>query len=175
MLDLVLINTGNDSSNKGEYSSRFTAAINYAKGKIARERYAPDYSETVTLEGEILTVSTLTKVFLKVKKITDTNGSELDWERLSGTQIKVPGQTSVVILYSYLPADLVNASDVLDFPLATIDHQILCFYAIYQYFLIEGGNNDLAISGYWLNLWNDGFSSITTNIGGRRVIKDRGW
>lgn len=171
MIDLILVNTDNDSSDKAEYSPRFIAALNYAKGKIARERYSPDFSETITLTDEIFLTSDLTKQLLRIKKITESNGCELGWERLSSTQIKVPGQTSVTILYNYLPEDLVNPTDVLDMPISVIDPQILCFYAIYQYFLIEGGNNDLAISGYWLGLWNDGFNSINSNIGEVRKIK----
>ena len=125
MIDLILTNTGNDSSNKAEYSSRFIAALNYAKGKIARERYSPDFSETITLTDEVFLTSSLTKQLIKIKKITDSGGYELDWERLSSTQIKVPGQTSVTVLYNYLPADLVNGTDVLDLPI--VDPQIPCF------------------------------------------------
>jgi hypothetical protein len=172
MLDQILENTANDLSSKDEYSPRFKAAINYAKNKIAKERYAPDHSETVTLTDEVYDVSNLTKSIIKIKKITTTDGYELDWERLSSTQIKVPGQTSAVILYTYLPANLVNASDVLDFPSSVVDPQILCFYATYQYLLVEGGNNDLAISSYWLNLWNDGFENIRDSIGELHRIKD---
>jgi len=171
MITLILVNTDNDSSDKIEYSPRFIAAINYAKGKIARERYSPDFSETIGLVDEVFIITDLTKQLLKIKKISDENGSELEWERLSTTQIKVPCYTSVTILYNYLPANLVNGADILDIPESVVDHQILCFYAIYQYFLIEGGNNDLATSGYWLNLWNDGLNSINPNIGEVRKIK----
>jgi hypothetical protein len=171
MIDLILINTDNNSSDKVEYASRFTAALNYAKGKIARERYSPDYSEEIALTDEIFVTTALTKQLLKIKRIEDPNGSELSWERLSSTQIKVPGQTSVTILYNYLPADLVNDADILDLPISAIDPQILCFYAIYQYYLIEGGADDLDKSGYWLGLWNDGFENINSNIGEVRKIR----
>lgn len=172
MIDQILENTANDSSSKDEYSPRFKAALNYAKNKIAKERYAPDYSETVTLIDGVYDLSNLTKKIIKVKKITDSQGYNLEWERLSSSQIKVYNQTSATILYSYLPADLVNADDTLDFPLSIVDPNILCFFATYQYFLVEGGNNDIAISSFWLNLWNDGFNSIKSSIGEVKRIKD---
>ncbi|MDP4160856.1 MAG: hypothetical protein Q8911_14015 [Bacillota bacterium] len=175
MIDQILENTGNDSSSKVEYTPRFKASLNYAKNKMAKERYSPDYSETVTLTDETYNLASLTKNILKIIKITDSNNTPLNWERTSITQIKVPGQANVTIQYSYLPADLINTTDVLDFPLSVVDPQILCYFATYQYFLIEGGNNDLATSSYWLNLWNDGFNNISKNIGEVERIKEVYW
>lgn len=172
MIDQILENTANDVSSKVEYSPRFKAAINYAKNKIAKERYAPDYSETVTLTNELYNINNLSKSVIKIKKITTLDGYELDWERISTSQIRVYGQESVIILYSYLPANLVNPSDVLDFPLSIVDPQILCFYATYHYFLVEAGDDDKDSAGFWLNLWNDGFENIQTGIGEIRKIKD---
>lgn len=172
MLDIILDQTDNDSSDKAEYLARFKSAINYAKNKIAREKYAPDHSETVSLTNEVFDTSSLTKTFLRIKKITDADGYELAWERLSSTQIKVPSQDSAVVLYEYLPADLSALTDVLDFPVSVVDPLILCYFATYQYFVTEGGNDDLDKSGFWLNLWNDGFNSIKPGIGEIVKIKD---
>jgi hypothetical protein len=171
MIDIILDQTGNDSSSKSEYYSRFKSAINYAKNKIAKERYAPDYSETVALTDSKFNTSSLSKSLVRIKSITDANGYDLSWERLSSTQIRVPNQTSVTVLYSYVPADLGAAADVLDFPLNVVDPLVLCYFASYQYFLAEGGNDDLVKSGFWISLWNDGFNSIQNNIGETEKVK----
>lgn len=173
MIDICLDQTGNDSDSKSEYYTRFKNSINYAKNKIAKEKVAPDRFETITITDETFLTTTLTRPFLKIKGITDLNGYTLRWDRISSTQIKVPNQrTSVIVLYEYLPSDLSNATDELDFPPNVVDPQILCYFASYQYFLAEGGATDLGKSSYWLNLWNDGFNSIRKSIGEVVRIKD---
>lgn len=155
-------------------ANKFITALNYAKGKIVRERYMPMHYEKVTLPADkILDFSALSKSFLKLIKIEDANENEIvDYKEVATLKIKLSNYNegdSFSITYGYMPIDQVNLADVLDLPAGIVDGKIPCFYAAYQYFLIEG-KKEFARANYYLSLWNDGLETISRNIG---VINNR--
>lgn len=150
--------------------NRFKSAINYAKGKVVREQFTPTYSETVTLDAnKSFDISLLTKTFLRLIKLEDVNENELNDNKILSTyQIKLPNQNVgdiITVYYGYMPSDLSALTDTLDLPQGVVDAKVLCYYAAYQYHLIEGGNKDFDKANYYLTLFNDGITNITANFG----------
>lgn len=148
--------------------NRFINAINYVKNKIARERFIPDYVEQITLPSTlVLDLTTLSKNLIKINKITDINDVEITtYNDYATMKIKLPLNSSGDILniyYTYMPPDLVLLTDKLDFPDTIVDWKVLCFYAAYQYWLIEGGWENKHTASYYLNMYSDGFSNIQKN------------
>lgn len=169
MINECLVYTDNALSTKSKYQSRFISSINYAKNKIAKERYAPEYQETVILDAnQRFSLASLTKRFLRLISVTSSDGYGVPWYADALRTIKCPTinpNTSVMVIYQYIPADLVNTSDILDFTESIIDPKLLCKFAAYEFLVQEGGSTDLQKASYWLSLWNDGFNAINTNIG----------
>jgi hypothetical protein len=155
-------------------AKRFIQGLNYAKNKIARERYTPSYKETMTLDSDLcFSLTKLTKVFKNVVSIT-LNDSEINWIPYSSWRIRCPGNKendTITVEYRYIPQDL--SADALgayiDFPLGIVDPRTLCFYADYEYLITE---EEQAKATYWLSLWNDAFDSINPNIGETNMIKN---
>jgi hypothetical protein len=154
--------------------NRFITAINYAKGKIAREKFAPVYTEQITLDNNLrFPISSLSKTFIKVEELYYKSRTQAYWE-VDDWYIYCPDNSAGDILniqYSYIPSDLVNLTDVLDFPAGVIDPKILCYYAVYEYWLVEGSTEDLNKSDSYLSMWNDGYSMIRKTIGKPKQVK----
>lgn len=186
MLQEVAVYTGTSNElvkNGGFYTgnalilaNKFKSALNYAKNKIAREKYAPSTSETVVLDSNLqFSITSLSKSFRFVKAIKNANGYSIFWEKSVGGKIKCPNENAgdtVTVEYSYMPYDLASLFDVLDLPEYVVDPKILCYYAAYMYFVTEGNNRDLDKSQFWLGLWNDGLESINDYIGESLTITD---
>ena len=156
--------------------TRIVAELNRAVRKIARDKLALSFVEDVTLDANsMFDVTVLSKTFMRIILLADVDGQEFSFERVSTTQYKVPCSTAGAVLtltYSYIPADLANLTDILDLPDGDVDPDIVCYWADYMWFKIDGNSRK---SNTFLELWNDGFEDeINTSRGEVRRIKDWG-
>lgn len=170
----TVVKTGTEYQGKAlQIVTRFISGLNYAKNKIAKERFTPIFTENVVLDSNsIIQLSTLSKTFFKIVSMS-ANGSIVSWERKDWS-IYCPNNSTgdtVTIEYGYIPSDLVNLNDVLDFPDGVIDPEILCYFAAYRHHLIEGSDKDNNKASYYLSLWNDGFESIRSTLGKPKRVK----
>lgn len=158
-------------------ANRFTSSVNYAMGKVARERFAPVYSETVTLGADLkITLSSLSKRFVRLISLEDAYGSAVDWEKAASWKLYCPYQKSGDVLtveYEYAPADFSAATltTTLDFP-EIIDPRMFCFFAAYDYLYNQADQQSLIMANRYLTLWNDAFNTIPVNIGEISMIED---
>lgn len=144
----------------------FKSAINFAYKKIVREKYPLEYEDTVS-SGD-----PLTKKFYKLKKVSVDN-LPIDFT-IENNAIEFDYDGPVDVLYNYIPNELSSLTDVPELPDEAVDHRLLCYYAAFQYFNIE--DDDRAVK--WLNMWEDGFSSIRADKVRQTVVKriyDGGW
>ena len=156
--------------------TRIVAELNRAARKIARDKLALSYVENVTLDSNLMfDVTVLSKTFMRIILLVDVNGQEYSFERVSTAQYKVLYSTAGAVLtltYGYIPADLANLTDILDLPSGDVDPDIVCYWADYMWFKIDGNSRK---SNTFLELWNDGFEDeINTSRGEVRRIKDWG-
>lgn len=152
-------------SGKGlEYARRLLSGINYAINKVCREKIGILHSETVSLydRGQF-NISSLSKRCLRIREVK-LRGETFDFDTDASEEVVVPGManTSVEVVYEYLPAEL-TMSD-LDVELPTddryVDPRTLCQYANYQFLSEEGTEYDSARAQVWLGLFNDSFENI---------------
>ena len=156
--------------------NRIKAELNRAARKIARSKLALSYVENITLDSnKIFNVYSLSKIFAQIILLTDENGQEFSYERISTTQYKIPSSAAGAVLtiaYGYIPNDMVNMTDVLDLPNGDIDTDIVCYWADYMWFKVDGNSRK---SNTFLELWNDGFEDeINTSRGEVCRIKEWG-
>ena len=166
----VMVKSGTAYSGQAlEFATRFLSGINYAVGKIAREKYAPMTSETATLDmtGRI-PITSLSNACIRVFNVQD-NYQNLDWTIEESGCLFVPGYASgiVNVSYSFIPpafsfADL-NARLV--FPYEIVDPHLVCQYADYQFLIEDGTQDSFFKANFWLSLFNDGFSNINPTRG----------
>ena len=156
--------------------TRIVAELNRAARKIARDKLALSYVENVTLDSNLMfDVTVLSKTFMRIILLTDVDGREFSFERVSTTQYKVPYSTvgvALTLTYGYIPVDLANLTDILDLPEGDVDPDIICYWADYMWFKIDGNSRK---SNTFLELWNDGFNDeINTSRGEVCSIKEWG-
>jgi len=150
-------------------ANKFVSGLNYAKNKICRERYAPDYRQSVTLDSDLrFQPADLTYTLLYVYKVLNSDGDEITCKQFDYNNYECPYEESgatVTVYYKYLPSDFSSSSLTTEpsFAEKHVDHKLLCYYAAYQYLLLEGDTISLGKSSYWLNLWNDGFNTVLTD------------
>ena len=175
-LDTLLAKDGGGNYIDTISFTRIVAELNRATRKIARDKLALSFVEDVTLDSNLMfDVTVLNKTFMRIILLADVNGQEYSFERVSTTQYKVPYSTAGAVLtltYGYIPADLANLTDILDLPDGDVDPDIVCYWADYMWFKIDGNSRK---SNTFLELWNDGFEDeINTSRGEVRRIKDWG-
>lgn len=140
--------------------SRIRSELNRAVRKITRNKLDLTRVEGITLDDNLMfDISTLTKTFSRIKLLADVDGREFSFERVSTTQYKVPCADAGTVLnltYTYIPAQMVKLSDTLDLPSGDIDSDIVCYWAGYMWFKVEGNARK---ANQFLELWNDGFES----------------
>ena len=156
--------------------TRIVAELNRATRKIARDKLALSYVEDVTLDSSLMfDVTVLSKTFARIILLVDVDSREYSLERVSTTQYKVSCSTAGAVLtltYGYIPADMVALADVLDLPEGDVDPDIICYWADYMWFKIDGNSRK---SNTFLELWNDGFNDeINTSRGEVCRIKEWG-
>lgn len=156
--------------------SRIISALNRAYKRICREKYRLNTEDTIILDNTLtIDCNKLSKKFMLFNAVYDSNGNELAYTFKNTNIINLPYNQSgdtVIINYSYLPDDLKNMTDEPLLPDATVDHKLICYYAAYEYFIID--DNEQA--SYWLNLWNDGFNSISEQKVSQNQVNDvYGW
>lgn len=156
--------------------NRIKAELNRAVRKIVRDKLALSYAENIILDANrTFNVTLLTKSFTRIILLTDMNGQEFSYERVSTAQYQVPFSTpgtALTLTYGYIPADMVYVTDVIDLPEGDIDPDIVCYWADFMWFKIDGNSRK---SNAFLELWNDGFEDeINTSRGEVRRIKDWG-
>ena len=156
--------------------NRIKAELNRATRKIARDKLALSYAENITIDAnKIFNVASLSKAFTRIILLADINGQEFSYERISTTQYQVPYSTPGAVLnltYGYIPTDMVYATDIIDLPDGDIDTDIVCYWADYMWFKIDGNSRK---SNAFLELWNDGFDDeINTTRGEVTRIKEWG-
>lgn len=153
----------NSVSDPKNNATKILTSLNYIYKKIARERYNLVYKENVTLDSnQEFDTKTLSKTFYKIKNI-DTD----IWD--NGELIKCPSNAigdTLTLEYCYIPSDLTFA-DMTEEPLVKCDHRILCYYASFQFLQGNGQNTN-----NWLDLFNDGFSTIRQTRGKSKRVGD---
>lgn len=158
--------------------NKIVSGINYAYIKTSKEKWKPFVKESVVV-GVDNTVDTtsFTNTFNGVRKITDVSGNEIKYSFVDSITLEMFGASAgdtVYFTYYYIPDEL-SVSDLtakIIQPNGAIDNKILCFYGAYHYLTTE---ND-AQASYWLNLFNDGFDSITQQRGEIMQVKsETGW
>lgn len=129
--------------------------INAAYLKIAREKLAFEYTETITPINQEIDFKSLANTFLKLKSI-NVNGAPLLCD-IEMDKIKVFADGEVKITYYYLPKELENDLDISGLP-PNIEHRSLCYYAAFHYLNIDGDET----ASKWLSLWEDLFKNMNT-------------
>lgn len=152
----------------GELIDRFKSSINYAYQKICKEKLFPETSEDVTLDNNLqFDVSALSNAFNGIIDVKDSNGCEVTYENVRGnTKIRCPHRSQgdvVTVVYRYVPAQLEELTDEPAFSEAEVDHLLLCYYAAYDYFVIE---EERERAEDWLGRWAEGYSAISQSSGG---------
>lgn len=156
--------------------NKIRSEINRAVRKIARDKLALSYAENIILDSnKMFNITSLTKAFTRIILLTDINGQEYSFDRVSTTQYQVPysaSGTALTLTYGYIPEDMVYTTDIIDLPEGDIDTDIVCYWADYMWFKIDGNSRK---SNTFLELWNDGFNDeINTSRGEVCRIKDWG-
>lgn len=173
----VIVRGQSGYTGKGlEYVNRLLSGINYAKNMICRQRWAPPYRETVTLDAySVFNTADLTHNCLRIREIAfNEYALPFDMDDMDDVMVSMGAipNSAVEVTYEYLPPDLTLADlDVnLPFPDRVVDGKVLAQYADYQFLTEEGTDYDSARAGYWLGLFNDSFSAIIGQHKQRRVV-----
>ena len=153
--------------------NRIKAELNRATRKIARDKLALSRVENITIDAnKMFDVALLNKAFTRIILLADINGQEFSYKRISTTQYQVsysaPG-TVLNLTYGYIPTDMVYATDTIDLPGGNIDTDIVCYWADYMWFKIDGNSRK---SNAFLELWNDGYEEITGALAEEKKIMD---
>ena len=142
---------------------KFKAAINYAYQKICKEKWFPETSESVELDNDLqFDTAALSKTYNGIIVVKNSNGREITWERVrGGTKVKCPYEKSgatVTVVYRYIPDKMTELADEPVFSDAEADHLLMCYYAAYDYFIIE---EEPERAEQWYARWAEGFAAIT--------------
>lgn len=157
---------------------KLVSPLNYALNKIVKEKIKLEYIETITLDADRkFDLSTLTKNMLQILSVQDSEDPECEFNYMvNADSLYVPSGLSgdsYKLKYNYLPAELstANLTGVPELPTA-VDIRIPCYYA--AYFFLANGSDERA--NIFLDLWNDGFTSIKPS---KKILKkiqeDEGW
>lgn len=146
-----------------ELTDCFKASINSAYQKICKEKWFPETSEDVTLDSNLqFDVTALAETYNGIITIEDSDGYEITWENVRGsTKVECPYESSgdsVTVAYRYIPDKLSELTDEPVFSEAEVDHLLLCYYAAYDYFVIE---EEKERAEDWLSRWSEGFAAIS--------------
>lgn len=161
------------------YANRFLSGINYAIGKIAREKLGQMHTQDVTLDSHAgFQIDSLSKTCLKVIGVK-LNSYQLPYETQSDETILVPWHAGAVVsvTYEYKPDELALATDldtVLPIDQRYVDPKVVCQYANYQFLSEEGTEYDSARADVWLGLFNDGFTNISSRNRKPRKVRYNG-
>lgn len=159
--------------------TKFKNAINYVYKLIAKQYFPLEYSEAITLDAnKQFDVTDLTKTLYRIRKIEDSSGFGMMWKMVPNEKVEVirgSSGLSVTVYYSYVPVALSALSDTPVFPEGAVDHKVLCYYAAFQYFVIEGDTLSQDKSQYWLSLFNDAVSRINPDRGEPDLVRNDMW
>lgn len=153
--------------------NRIKAELNRATRKIARDKLALSCVENITIDAnKMFDVAILSKAFTRIILLADINGQEFSYKRISTTQYQAPYSapgTALSLTYGYIPNDMVYATDIIDLPGGGIDTDIVCYWADYMWFKIDGNSRK---SNAFLELWNDGYEEIIGALAEEKKIVD---
>ena len=159
---------------EAELIDRFKTAINHAYQKICREKWFPETSEDVTLDSNLqFDTSSLTNTYNGLIEIKDSNGYEVTWEKVrGGSKIGCPYGSSgdtMTVAYRYIPAKMSELTDKPVFSEEEVDHLLMCYYAAYDYFVIE---EEEERAENWFGRWAEGFAAITQANGEPQEVEE---
>ena len=120
LISTALDRMGRNTGGTEKYESKFKLYANEAIRKIAEKRRACR-SETVTLVDESFNISSLEREVFEdgIVKILDADGVALDFDQIvdgSGDITVDTEETSVTVVYRYVPSPLENSPDEPDLP-----------------------------------------------------------
>ena len=144
---------------------KFKAAINYAYQKICKEKWFPETSENVELDSGLqFDTSAFSKIYNGIIGVKDNNGYEITWEKVrGGTKVKCSYDgTTATVVYRYIPDKMDELTDEPVFSDAEVGHLLMCYYAAYDYFIIE---EEPERAEQWYARWAEGFAAITQSKG----------
>lgn len=160
--------------------NKFKSALNEAYRKITKERYKLIYSEDIVLDAsKQFELADLTETFFELVKVEDADEYEVTAIFKPGEIVKCPNEASgdtVTVFYYYLPDELSDLDDEPAFPVAAVEHKIMCYYAAFKYLIVENDQQSRARAMDWLALWNEGYDSIDRSRGAVETVKNAmGW
>ena len=166
----VMVKSGTAYSGQAlEFAVRFLSGINYAVGKIAREKYAPMTTETVVLDATgRIPITSFNNACLRVLNVQD-NHLDLEWTIDTAGNLFVPGYDRgiVTVTYGFIPVafSFADLTARLAFPFEVVDPHLVCQYADYQFLIEDGTQDSFFKANFWLSLFNDSFASIDSTRG----------
>lgn len=149
------------------------SGINYAYGKLCREKVKPYTNEIIVLDSnKDFDVTTLTKELNEINMITSESGLQLDFFFVNDTDIRVDTSSpnaNVIVYYYYIAPELTNSTDKVVHANGSYDNKGLCYYGAYHYLTVGTDSSNTV----WLNLYNDWFDNIRPYKGVSRQVKSK--
>lgn len=167
--------------------------FNECIGRIAKERYSPKVEDEMyifTSDSYYVDLSKLVKNpynIINIKTDIQETGDKLNWKHSrdlgqDNTQLRLDKEYKdddiLYIDYTFIPDDIPLLYDgtTLNFPFPSniVDWRMIVYYAVSNWYLLEGGEEDIKISIFYGNKFQEMFDKIKNPLNDATKTFQRG-